>query len=154
MADANQHREFRSYDIGFKSSDDFKEFYFRVLGQEIDVPSEYVSDVFAKEMTTTELALRNLRGLGLETYVELVSGDFIELDTSRYDVVFCDAMHQPEEIAYNLPHIIERSNPGCMWAFDDMNPENIRAILSSGTAVLVDCAELLGIFRYMGGSGA
>jgi hypothetical protein len=124
-----------------------------VLGQDIDVPPEYVTDVFAKGLTTTEVARGNIRGLGFEAYVELISGDFIELDTGRYDVIFCDAMHQPEEIAYNLPHVIERSNPGCMWAFDDMNPENISAVLSSGTAVLADCAELLGIFRYVGAPG-
>jgi hypothetical protein len=154
ISDSREDREFRSYDLGCRSAEEFKEFYFKIVRREIDVPPDYAEMVLTSNMTTTEIARNNLRNLDLESHVELISGDFVELDAGRYDVIFCDAMHFPEEIDHNLPHIIDRSNPGCIWAFHDMNPENIRTILSSSTAALADLSESLGVFRYVADSAS
>ena len=150
IADGRQDRIFRSYDLGFLSEEDFVAFYKTVLDEEIEVPSEYEDLVFSNGTTTTEIARSNLRRFGLDAYVQLFSGNFIELDDGHYDVIFCDALHDPREVEHNLPHIIDRSNPGCIWAFHDMHPENVRSVLQCVDAVLVDRSDLLGVFLYLG----
>ena len=52
----------------------------------------------------------------------------------EYDFIFCDAVHDPAEIAYNLPYIMERSSPNAIWAFHDTTDENVEAVrrLASG----------------------
>ena len=96
--DVGKPREFVSYDLGFRSTEEFKEHYDKI--HKGDPTTSAVLDlykeiVFSQNTTTTEVALQNLKALELDRYVKLISGNFIELNHSKYDMIFCDAMHEP-----------------------------------------------------------
>ena len=143
-------RVFNSYDLGFTSEEEFKKHYDEVQGTEIAVPSMYRDLVYSKGKTTTDLATEHLKRIELDRYVNLTSGDFIKLDQQSYDVVFCDALHDSQEIKFNLPHVITHSKPGCVWAFHDMNEENINLVLELAECEYLDNAGSLGIFYFKG----
>lgn len=89
------------------------------------MPPQYEDIVFSKGTTTTEVAAQNLRKLGLDCFVHLVSGDAFELDHDKCDLIFCDAVHEPHGIEANVSHLLARSNHGCIWALHDMNQINV-----------------------------
>ena len=157
--DMRKSREFRSYDLGFQSNSEFKAYrsslefkaYFdNIHKADLHAPDLYKELVYSKDTTTTEIALQNLKSLQLDRYVTLISGNAFELDHSKYDLIFCDAVHEPNEIAANIPHIIARSNHGCVWAFHDMDKRNIDIVLSLPNVEYIDLINSLGIFIYMG----
>lgn len=150
--DSKKERPFYSYDLGFTSAEEFKRFYDKVHQEDVPVPSFFVDLVFSKNMTTTQLSLNYLKDIGLDNYVNLISGNFIELDHGKYDLIFCDAVHGPNEIKINLPHIIERSAQNCIWAFHDMNQENVDDVLRMSDSLFIELVDLLGIFLYLGDS--
>ncbi len=146
LADSQKKREFFSYDLGFKTPGEFKTFYDRIHRMDVAVPDLYNNLVFSKKTTTTEIARSNLKELGMDAYVNLISGNFIELDKRKYAFIFCDALHEPNEIRLNLPHIMQRSGQNCIWAFHDMNDENIGVVSRLSNAVLVDRLGSLATF--------
>lgn len=150
IRDVGKPRVFRSYDLGFRSSAEFKEYYKRLIGSDIPVPSEYEDIVFAQGTTTTAVAVNNLRRLGLDRYAELVSGDAFELDHDKYDLIFCDATHDAHEIAANVPQMVARSNRGCTWALHDMNQANIEQVLKLAKVEFCELTGSLGTFIYLG----
>jgi predicted O-methyltransferase YrrM len=150
IRDVRKPRVFRSYDLGFRSSAEFKEYYDRVHKVAVDVPSQYEEIVFSRNTTTTEVATQNLRRLGLDTFVTLISGDAFELDRDKYDLVFCDATHEPHEIEMNIPRLIDRSNHGAIWALHDMNQVNIEKVLAMANVQFCELTGSLGTFIYMG----
>jgi len=140
--------EFESYDLGFKNSRDFIAYYSKLYGTtSFPVPPEYEHLVYSKGLTTTEIAGHHLARFGLAGMVHLISGDFSE-DRTSYDLIFADIMHDPTEIARNLPLVTERSSAHCTWAFHDMTDENIRCVLASSPAVLIARADSLAVFDY------
>jgi len=150
MRDMRKPRAFRSYDLGFRSSADFKEYYDRLHMTDVPVPSQYEEIVFSQSTTTTEVATRNLRQLGLDSLVTLISGDAFELDHEKYDLIFCDATHEPHEIEANVPRLIPRSNHGCIWALHDMNQVNIERVLALANVEFCELTGSLGTFVYRG----
>ena len=147
-------RSFISYDLGFTSEKELKEFYREHTQRNVSVPWAFQHLVFSGEDTTTRLAEQNLERLGLGEYVTLVSGNFIELDEGTYNLICCDALHYPSEIELNLPHIIERSAPGgCWWAFHDMHPPYIELVVELSGARFVEVVDLLGVFEFGGQDG-
>jgi len=149
LYDSKKNRRFNSYDLGFTSAEEFKKFYDQVHKRDVKVPHLF-EQVYAENMTSTAMAMKNLQSLGLEGFVNLISGDFIELDREKYDFIFCDAMHDVHEIKLNLPHIISHSNNHCIWAFHDMRDENIDAVLRLSNSKLIDRAHSLGTFIHLG----
>jgi predicted O-methyltransferase YrrM len=147
--DSQKTRAFTTYDLGFLSADDFKHFYDKVHQRDVQVPSLF-EEVYAQNVTSTELATKNLRTVGLEKYASLVSGNFIELDHHLYDFIFCDAMHEPNEIEFNLPHVVKRSAQHCIWAFHDMSDHNIELVLQLSNSRFIERAHSLGVFIYLG----
>ena len=150
--DSKKDRPFYSYDLGFKSVEEFKKFYDEMHQKDVPVPPLFVDLVFSKNMTTTQLAINNLKEIGLDTYVNLISGNFIEMDQGKYNLIFCDAMHTSHEIKHNVPHIIERSAENCLWAFHDMNQENVKEVLHMTDSIFIEMIDSLGVFLYQGGS--
>jgi hypothetical protein len=143
----NSHpKTFYSYDMGFTSSKDFQTFYLGVYKELIPVPQPH-TELFSRNLMSTDIAFKNLQKLNLAEYVKLISGNFTS-DQEKYQFIFCDAMHTPKEINYNLPHIVEKSNNNCIWAFHDMNKENIKAVLSFPNVVFSKISDSLGVFIF------
>lgn len=150
IRDMRKPRVFRSYDLGFRSSAEFKEFYDRVCKTDVAVPPQYEEIVFSKSTTTTEVAAHNLRQLGLDSYVTLISGDAFEMDRDKYAMIFCDATHEPHEIEANVPRLIPLSSHGCVWALHDMNQVNIERVLALADVEFCELTGSLGTFVYRG----
>jgi predicted O-methyltransferase YrrM len=150
IQDVGKPREFVSYDLRFRTAEEFKAHYDAVHKADVSVPDLYRDIVFSQNTTTTEIAMRTLEALCLDGYVRLVSGNFIDLDHSKYDLIFCDAVHDRHEIEANLPHIVARSNRGCVWAFHDMHQSNRDVVLSLADAQFSELTDTLGVFVYMG----
>ena len=150
IRDVRKSRVFRSYDLGFRSSAEFKDYYDRLHKTDVPVPAQYEEIVFSKGTTTTEVAAQNLRRLGLDAFVTLVSGDAFELDHDKYDLIFCDATHEPHEIEATIPRLPARSNHGCIWALHDMNQVNIERVLALTNVEFCELTGSLGTFVYMG----
>lgn len=141
--------DFASYDLGFRNTDDFVAHYVGLYnGQTFSIPPEYEELVFRRQLTTTDVARENLARFGLDRYVRLISGDFAALDRTRYGLIFCDALHNPCEIARNLPGLIAVSEDTCVWALHDMNDENVAAVLRSAPTRLIRTVGALGIFAF------
>jgi hypothetical protein len=150
IRDMRRPRTFRSYDLGFRSAEEFKAYYDRLHKTDVDVPPQYQEIVFSQNTTTTEVATQNLRRLGLDCYVTLISGDAFELDHDRYDLIFCDATHEPHEIEANVPRLVPLSNPGCIWALHDMNQVNIERVLALANVEFCELTGSLGTFIFRG----
>ena len=149
LRDSGKVRLFNSYDIAFESEEYFQSFYKEVHKADVDSCSLLNKYVFPYKTNATTVAKSNLAQYDLSKYVNLISGDFSIEDSSMYSMIFCDALHEPNEIKLNLPHIEERSNKGCIWAFHDMNEENIEMVLSmSKYSKLIDVVDSLGVFIY------
>lgn len=146
---SDEKRTFTSYDLGLVSEKEFNVFFGNVHKKNVRVP-KLAKDIYAQGKTSTELAKKYLANLGLDEYVKLISGNFIDMDNGTYDFIFCDAIHEPNEIRLNLPHIMRRSSMNCIWAFHDMSDSNIDLILKLSNSLFIERVERLGIFLYLG----
>ena len=149
IKDSQKKRDFKSYDMGFVSENEFKAFFDKVHKRDVPVPS-LAKQIYSQNTTSTELAARNLKNAHLDEYVKLISGNFINLDHDLYDLIFCDAMHDSHEIELNLPHVMTRSSQKCIWAFHDMNDSNIDLVVRISKAIFIERAQSLGIFLFVG----
>jgi hypothetical protein len=147
IRDSTQEKKFKSYDLGFTDYNEVQKFYFEMYGSNVKIPKLY-DIAFSKNTTTSEIAKINLQELKLDSYVELISGNFINIDQDKYKFIFCDAMHDQIEIKNNLPHIISHSNENdCIWAFHDTQPEYVDFILENSNCEFIELVNTLGIFR-------
>jgi len=92
-------------------------------------------------------AKANLAKYNLDRHVNLHKGDFSELDHTRYDLIFCDAMHDAHEIKHNLPLLLGVSQSICTLAFHDMTPAAIETVLASAPVKFITRADSLGVFQ-------
>ena len=142
-------RTFNSYDLGI-SEQEYKKHY-EVVQKYIEPPFSLYQELFCSEdKTITDIAREQLTQHSLDSYVNLIYGDFKMDDSHSYDVIFCDSIHNPHEIQLNLPAIISRSNPGATWIFHDMNEENIKIILDVAPCEYLSNENRLGLFYYHG----
>ena len=147
--DGGSLRTFRSYDLGFETESDFLSYYTSIYQSDsFDIPPEF-SQVYQQGQISTELAFLNLKRVGLEGLVELISG-FFQSDPHKYHIVFADVMHDPVEIRQNLHDIIRVSSDSCLWLFHDMCEENIQQVcgISEARAQLLSIADSLGLFSF------
>ena len=101
-----------------------------------------------KRLRVTELATANLAKYKLDDYVSLYKGElFSELDHTRYDLIFCDAMHDAHEIKHNLPLLLGVSQSICTLAFHDMTPAAIETVLALAPVKFITRADSLGVFQ-------
>lgn len=140
-------RRLCSYDLGLLSEEEFIKFFTDVHNQYVPVP-KLAKKIYNQKTTSTDLAIINLQNLGLIEYVDLISGNFIEIDNGKYGFIFCDAMHELNEIRLNLPQIIKRSEENCIWAFHDMSDANIDTILTHSNSLFINRINRLGIFKF------
>lgn len=147
IRDSKKENIFKSYDLGFTDYNEVQKFYFEMYGSNVKIPELYEL-AFSKNMTTSEVAKLNLQHLNLDSFVELISGNFIELDHNKYKFIFCDAMHDQIEISKNLPYIISHSEEDCIWAFHDTRPEYINFILENSNCEFIELVNTLGIFKF------
>lgn len=147
IRDSKIEKHFTSYDLGFTSYEEVQKFYFEMYGSDMKIPSMY-DIAFLNNATTTEMAKIHLQKLNLDNYVNLVSGNFIELDSDKYNFIFSDAMHDVIEIENNLPHVIEHSTEKCLWAFHDMDENTINFVLKNSNVKYIGLVKTLGIFEY------
>jgi hypothetical protein len=148
--DSGRQVEFNSYDLGFGTPDEIISHYKRVYGEGFvgGLPAIYEELVFSRNTTTTALARMHLAEHGLDKYVNLIVGDFSQIDNSRYGLIFCDATHDAQEIRHNLPKVIERSADICTWAFHDTSDENAALILQYPGVKAITRAQSVGVFQY------
>ena len=141
--------EFNSYDLGLTTGAEFVAHYRNVYETtSTDVPPEFEALVFSQHKTTTEVAQAHLQRFGLDRYVNLITGDFTLVEPSQYQLIFCDATHDLREISIILPHVMNASSDDCIWAFHDMNPANVAAVVQQSPAWLIRVVDTLGIFRF------
>lgn len=146
----NKKQKFVSYDMKFSNEIDHRKFYSKVMNYDEStgfVPPLYY-DSFKKRKTTTEIAKENLLKYELHDYVDLISGNFIDLDKEEYDLIFCDATHDEKEVKTNLPHIIKRSKKKCIWAFHDMNTKLIKLVEHMSDCKFIFLVQNLGVFEF------
>ena len=147
IRDSGRTTVFHSYDLGFRTDEEFRAFYDDMHKRETPVP-ELHRQMFQSSRVSTDIARENLERRGLAGFVELISGNFIDLDRGQYAFVFCDAVHEPNEIRHNLPHIMDRSMRPATWAFHDMDAGNTALVAELSGAQPVKQVGSLGIFRY------
>ena len=150
VRDVRRPRVFRSYDVGSRSGIELKEYYDRIPKAEVPDGAQDEQIVFSENTTTTDIARQNLRRLGLISQVELIAGNAFELDRDKYDLIFCDALDEHQEIAANVPSITAHSNHGCVWALHGMNEANIELVTSLANVEFCELTGSLGIFILLG----
>lgn len=71
---------------------------------------------------TIAVLIQNLKQNGLLSYVtNIIRGDFLDCPIARpYNMIFCDATHDDEEIHRHLPRLAELAASGCVLVFDDV----------------------------------
>ena len=152
---ATRSRVFRSFDLGHTTVDEFREFFEKIhQADSIEIPVLFQEWVSEKGMSCTEVARKFLSEHALDSFVELVTGDFrVQSKCASYSLIFSDACHEPHEILENLPSIVELSTSRAVWAFHDMTDENVRVVLDyCPNARHVVTVGSLGLFRLVPGN--
>jgi len=83
----------------------------------------------------------NLARFGLTDLVAIHTGDFDQVDNVGYRFIFCDAMHDPDEISLNAPKLRPYLSRGAVLACHDSSPANeecIRSYFPIGHSFTVD----------------
>jgi predicted O-methyltransferase YrrM len=86
---------------------------------------------------------RNLERLGLSEFVNIHIGDFCQLPSRKYRLIFCDSMHDEAEIANNAPHLRRFLEGGSILACHDVGHHEsliaaLRDRISLGHGLTVD----------------
>jgi predicted O-methyltransferase YrrM len=72
----------------------------------------------------------NLRRMGVEPLVQIVTGDFKSvLPAQKYRFIFCDTLHDPTEIRANASALLKLVTDGTILACHDTTPENRAELL-------------------------
>ena len=119
ILDSSLHPVFDSCDINFKDRHAFVEFYTKIHGGAA-IPDILENLSFSQNKDVFDVTRMYLNQFDLLKFVNLIPGNFHNL-TKKYDFIFCDAMHDINELNLNLPHLIRLSNPQCIWAIHDFN---------------------------------
>lgn len=145
---ANKNIEFDSYDINFKTQEQFVEFYNQIHGsvQYNELLNKYV---FATNKSVLQVATEHLSRYNLLQYVNLHCENFHTIIDKQYELIFCDATHDEKEIRSNLSKIISLSKPDCIWAFHDVGyrPDLIDMVVGPNIQ-LIKIVESLGVFQF------
>lgn len=136
---------FDSYDIGFKNEEDFHNFYDNIHGR-ISVPDLLTDVSFKTKIPIIDLARNNLKKFDLLKFVNLKCENFHTIVDKKYNLIFCDALHDQNEIRINLPKILELSEKNTVFCFHDMSFTNIEQIKSIGNLIHLKNYDNLGIF--------
>jgi hypothetical protein len=138
---------FDSCDINFKNKEEFTDFYEKIHGN-VDIPSLLEEFSFSKNKNIFDVTIEYLNKYDLLQYVNLISENFHTLNF-KYDLIYCDALHDINEININLPHMERISNKNCIWAIHDFNmicsymPESI----NERKINMINVIDNIGVFK-------
>jgi predicted O-methyltransferase YrrM len=138
---------FDSCDMNFETREEFMTFYTKVHGG-IEIPDLIEKLSFSINKNIFDVTREYLSQFDLLKFVNLIPGNFNHLN-KKYDVIFCDAMHDINEFNLNLPHLFRLSNPRCVWAIHDFNciEKYMLPILDENKITRIDVIDSLGIFK-------
>ena len=120
IRDSNLKSTFNSCDINFKDKNDFLSFYQPIHGQNTTVPSLLEEISFSQNKTIYEVTTEYLQKFNLLKFVNLIPKSFHNFE-EKYNFIFCDALHDINEVNINLPHLLRLSENICIWAIHDIN---------------------------------
>lgn len=129
IRDAGLVTRFDSFDLPYKSPDEFEEYYSKIHNKKIEASLAY-SEYLGSGKVFTDSATKNLKQIGLDTYVNLFAKDFRDSGYQSYDLIFADVLHDSEEINHNLSDILKFGHSRTIYMFDDMKHGNIELIES------------------------
>lgn len=138
---------FVSYDLSHLSQADLQRHFADLNPTGTTTLPPDLTALFAAGRTTTDVARAHLTQHGLAEYVTLIGGDFRD-DTSVYDFIFCDAAHNADEIAANIPHCQRLLRPTGILAVHDVTAPLVAAYQQQGFALCVIIGTV-GIFRVV-----
>lgn len=137
---------FDSYDLPHQSTEAFENYYSGIYKKAIYASKTYI-DIFDNGLNFTQIAKRNLEGIGLASYVNLYAQDFRESEYKPYDLVFADVLHDTEEISHNIDDVLKFGHDDTIYMFDDMKDQNIQIIESQSKLALMRKIGKVGAFR-------
>lgn len=146
IKDSNNNNQFDSYDMDFKTQEEFVKFY-TPIHKKFKVPKLLTQEVFNRNETTLNVAKNNLQKFGLLKYVNLNSGNFKSINDKKYDLIYCDVMHDKSEIELNLPDLIRLSNPNCFWAVHDIKNYHPSLIACKPNIIYLYKRNNIGVFK-------
>lgn len=144
IEDSNECKLFDSYDMNFRNSTEFANFYKKIHG-DVVIP-DLMKKCFIENVSFLEKAKENLSRYNLLKYVNLIGENFNNIRGKKYDFIFCDAMHNPIEIRENIYKMLELSSNSCKWAIHDING-NTRVVCDEGNATFLKKVNGLGVFH-------
>jgi hypothetical protein len=136
-----------SCDINFKNREEFIDFYTKVHGG-ITVPDLVEEYSFSKNKNIFEVAKEYLGKYDLLKYVTLIPENFHTF-SFKYDLIFCDALHDINEIKLNLPYMKKISNNNCIWVVHDFNCtyKLFPTKVNDRKLNFINAIDTLGVFR-------
>jgi SAM-dependent methyltransferase len=112
---------FVSYDLSLPTAQAFIAHFQPLQPEPVTIPPQLAA-IYASGSTITQTAQHYLTQHGLANDVQLIAGDFRH-DPHTYDFIFCDAVHNEQEIAANLPDCIRLLKSGGIFTAHDVTPE-------------------------------
>lgn len=151
IRDAGLACEFTSVDFDVADEASFRRLMPTTHGRPSVLPKEYQL-VFSEGLSTSAYARRMLERHGLAQMVRLISGDFREVISDRYDLVFADCLHDADEIRRNAPGIVPLLADGGILAVHDATPANRKALIDQAPGLcFISSEDSLALYRSMSG---
>ncbi|MFW6353881.1 MAG: class I SAM-dependent methyltransferase [Verrucomicrobiota bacterium] len=129
IRDSGQAKELTAVDLGISSREEWRDFFGRDLANK---PNEELYARHIEREGGPMASLReNLESRGLEQYVKVRKGDFLDLDLGRdFSLIFADVTHSEREINRNVPRLVSLLRPrGILLADDIRNPDLLGCLL-------------------------
>ncbi len=123
----NRHKpHFKTVDNYFTNTDEWESFY----GESLNDKPEWSRNIYLKHIQrpggVIESLRENLTDRNLLSSVEILKGDFLTLEfTKKFELIFCDASHDANEVRRNLPKIISLLEPNGILVCDDFRYSNM-----------------------------
>ncbi len=117
---SGQKKEFHTIDIGFRTEREWEDFFGSSLDQKIPkVRKRYLRHIL-REGGSIQSLKENLINRRLDKYVVVHEGNFRDVSfEKKFNLIFCDATHDLEEIETNIPFIKKiLNNPGVLVCDD------------------------------------
>jgi predicted O-methyltransferase YrrM len=148
LRDRNRKNQFDSYDLNFSNANEFISFYSKIHGDTITVPDLIQEISFSKNKMIIDIASDILKFHNLLQFVNLIGDDFQNIINKKYNLIFCDAMHDQNEIQLNLPKVKELCYNNTVIAIHDVTSKHIKIIEDTNNIFFHSQSDSLGIFYY------
>ncbi len=117
---------FNTVDNYFTNTDEWESFY----GESLNDKPEWSRNIYLKHIErpggVIESLRENLDDRNLLSLVEILKGDFLTLEfNKKFDLIFCDASHDADEVRRNLPKVISLLELDGILVCDDFRYPNM-----------------------------